>query len=151
MRVRKLLRPGWLALHVLVLLVAAVLVGLGVWQWRRGGELSSLRSYTYSIEWYVFAGLTLLGYAKICRDSLVADPDEGVLFGTVETVQLSSATGLAVADQWDDDPEVREWNERFAQLHADHAKKQAAVVRRDTERAGRRHGSRRAAVPRELS
>ncbi len=132
---RKLLRPGWLALHVLVLLVAALMVGLGVWQWHRGGQLSSLRSYTYSIEWYVFAGLTLLGYAKICRDSLVPDPDEGVLFGSVEGVQLSSATGLAAADAWDDDPEVAEWNARFAQLHAQHALKESKHARKEAARA----------------
>lgn len=124
--VRRFLRPGWLALHVLVLLAMAVMVGLALWQWRRGGQLSSLRSYTYSIEWYVFAGLTLLGYLKVCRDSLVPDPDEGVLFGSVEGVQLSSATGLASADQWDDDPEVAEWNAQFARLHAQHVQKEAA-------------------------
>ncbi len=123
--VRKFLRPGWLVLHVLVLLAMAVMVGLGVWQWRRGGQMSSLRSFTYSIEWYVFAGLTLLGYLKVCRDSLVPDPDEGVLLGSVEGVQMSSATGLAAADQWNDDPEVAEWNQRFAQLHAQHALKES--------------------------
>ena len=130
---RTLLRPGWVVCHVLVAAGAVVMVLLGNWQWSVGSETGSLRNYSYGVEWWVFAVMAVAGWVKICRDELVPDPDAGVLFGSVEVVQPSDGTGLALADQWDDDPEVAAWNAQFARLHRQHALKQAARE----DRAGR--------------
>lgn len=125
----KLLRPLWLAGHVLVVVAAFAMVKLGIWQWHRAVELSAVRNYSYSVEWYVFAALTLIGWAKICHDELVPDPNAGILFGAVEP-----AISAAEMATWDDDPEVAAWNAQFRALNLRHALKEAGVSEADIAR-----------------
>ena len=127
---RVLLRPLWLTGHVLVAVGLVLMVRLGLWQWDRGVELGSFRNYSYSVEWYAFAVLTLVGWVKICHDELVPDPNAGVLDGAVE-----SPVATAAVVSWDDDPEVAEWNARFRALHLQHALREAGVSEADVQRA----------------
>lgn len=125
-RVPKLLRPGWVLLHLLVVLACVAMVLAGRWQWGRGVELGALRNYSYGIEWYAFALLVLIGWVKFCHDETVPDPDAGVLHGAVEAAV--DTTAVARADQWNDDPEVAAWNARFAELHRNHALREAGLA-----------------------
>jgi hypothetical protein len=124
-----LLRPLWLTGHVLVAAGAVVMVKLGLWQWDRARDLSSIQNYSYAVEWGVFALLTVLGWAKICHDELIPDPNAGVLFGAVEPA-VSSAEMAA----WDTDPEVAAWNAQFRALHLRHALKEAGLSEADVAR-----------------
>jgi hypothetical protein len=106
----RLLRPSWLLLHVLVVVALYVMVRFGMWQWGRGVDTGSLRNYSYGIEWYVFAVLTLAGWVKFCYDE--TDPAE-----PVERPAPPPAT-LPVAEpvSYEEDPELAAWNARFADL-----------------------------------
>ena len=108
---RPLFRPGWLALHALVLVALYVMVRLGSWQWGRGAELESLRNYSYGLEWWAFALLTVVGWVKFCLDE------------TAEPVQEQPATpvpaaAVPVVPAMDavDDPELAAWNAHLAEL-----------------------------------
>jgi hypothetical protein len=124
-----LLRPLWLIGHVLVALAAVVMVKLGIWQWHRAQDRDSLQSYSYAVEWVVFAVLTLVGWAKMCHDELVPDPNAGVLFGAVEP-----AVSSAEMASWDTDPEVAAWNAQFRALNLRHALKEAGLTEADVAR-----------------
>jgi hypothetical protein len=126
-----LLRPHWVFLHLLVVTACVVMVELGRWQWRRGGELDALRNYSYAVEWYAFAVLTLVGWTKICHDELIPDPEADVLHGAVEDPVRTSELALAEDAA---DPEVAAWNRQFAELHLKHALKEAGISERDLQR-----------------
>lgn len=125
---RVLVRPAWLAGHVLVVVGCVVMVRLALWQWHRGEELDALRNYTYGVEWYAFVVLTVVGWLKICHDELIPDPDAGVLFGAVEP-----AVSSAEMASWDDDPEVAAWNAQFRALHMRHALKESGLTAQEVE------------------
>ena len=107
---RPLLRPGWLVLHVLVLVALYVMVRLGSWQWGRGDELDSLRNYSYGLEWWAFAVLTVIGWVKFCLDETAEEPEEPAVAGPVVTT-----TVVPVVSE-EDDPELAAWNARLAEL-----------------------------------
>ncbi|MCW2621705.1 MAG: hypothetical protein JWL64_1307 [Frankiales bacterium] len=130
-----LLRPQWVVLHLLVVAACVVMVELGMWQWRRGGELHALRNYSYCVEWYAFAVLTVVGWLKICHDELIPDPEAGVLHGAVE--DPVRARELALAEDAAD-PEVAAWNRQFAELHLKHALKEAGLSPRALARDRKR-------------
>ncbi len=108
---RPLLRPGWLVLHVLVLVALYVMVRLGAWQWGRGEAMDSLRNYSYGLEWWAFAVLTVIGWVKFCLDETAETPE----------VQVDAAPApvpaavVPVVDE-EDDPELAAWNARLAEL-----------------------------------
>lgn len=114
---RQLLRPGWLALHVLVAAGLVVMVRLGGWQWGRGVDTDSLRNYAYGLEWWAFAVLCLIGWIKICRDE--TSPERAVAAEPApEPVQAVPVPAAADADGADgaDDPELAAWNAHLAEL-----------------------------------
>ena len=115
----RLLRPGWLVLHVLVAVVLVVMVRLGMWQWGRGGETGALRNYSYGLEWWAFAVLTAVGWVKFCRDETAPDAAE-----RLARPALPLPTTYVPAVEPDDDPELAAWNARLAEL-----------ARRDAERS----------------
>lgn len=49
---------------------AAVLVmlRLSVWQWHRGEQRRSLQNYSYAVEWFAFAGLSVVGVLFLIRE-----------------------------------------------------------------------------------
>ena len=104
-----LLRPGWLVLHVLVLVALYVMVRLGSWQWGRGEALDSLRNYSYGLEWWAFAVLTVIGWVKFCLDETAEAQQEPVAAVPV------ARTVVPVVDE-EDDPELAAWNARLAEL-----------------------------------
>ncbi len=76
-----LLRPRWLATHVLLMASVVAMVLLGRWQWnvgRTGGSgEGSLLNYGYALQWWVFCGFAAFLWARVVRDErgrrLIAD------------------------------------------------------------------------------
>lgn len=122
----RLLRPSWLFLHVLVLVGLVVMVRLGGWQWSRGGDLDSIRNYSYGLEWWAFAALSLVGYVKICLDETVPAAQQETAEPSVEApgaggwpgaaAHAGSAALFAGLDADDDDPELAAWNAHLVEL-----------------------------------
>lgn len=68
---RILLSPAWWGRHVLMVVLVAAFVFLGRWQWHRAmAPTGSLQNLLYAIEWWVFAGLVVAGWAHLIRDEL---------------------------------------------------------------------------------
>ncbi len=64
-----ILSPRWLALHVLAVVLVAVCLRLGWWQWDRAGE-GNARSIGYALEWPGFAAFVVLVWGYLVRDAL---------------------------------------------------------------------------------
>ena len=109
----RLLRPSWLLLHLLLLVALYVMVRLGMWQWGRGEATGALRNYSYGLEWYAFALLSLAGWAKFCWDETSPGPQD-----EQDEPEEPAAPVLPVAQpvSADEDPELAAWNARFAVL-----------------------------------
>ena len=110
---RALLRPGWLVLHVLVVVALYAMVRLGAWQWGRGVDLGALRNYSYGLEWWAFALLTVVGWVKFCLDETAERP-EGE---PAAPAPVPAAAVTAVPDD-EDDPELAAWNAHLRALAA---------------------------------
>jgi DNA-binding transcriptional regulator of glucitol operon len=68
---RILLSPTWWGRHLLAVVLVVVLSLLGRWQWSRAmASTGSLQNLLYAIEWWVFAGLVILGWALMARDEV---------------------------------------------------------------------------------
>ena len=107
---RRLLTPGWLALHVLALAATAFMVGLGRWQWQRGAALDRLQNYSYAIEWWLFAAFAVFLWVKTMADSLEDRVEEDEPAPVVVVPPPSP-------DE-DDDPELAAYNAHLRALHA---------------------------------
>lgn len=66
---RTLLRPGWVAFHLLTLVIVVAFLRLGWWQLTRAQDGNAL-SIGYAFEWPVFAVFTVLVWLWLCRDAL---------------------------------------------------------------------------------
>ena len=108
----RLLRPSWLAMHVLVAAAMYLMYRLGVWQWGRGEATGSIRNYSYGLEWWAFCVLSLAGWVKFCHDETT--PEGRVT--KVEAPEPAPELPRAVPVLADDDPDLAAWNARFAEL-----------------------------------
>ncbi len=107
----RLLRPSWLLLHVLLVLAVLGMVRLGIWQWGRGEATGSIRNYSYGLEWWAFAALSVVGWVKFCLDETAP--------AAAEREPAAPATPLPRVAQpvsAEEDPELAAWNARFAEL-----------------------------------
>lgn len=116
---RRLVRPGWLALHLVALVGFVCLVGLGRWQWQRAVELGRVQNYSYALEWWLFAAFAVFLWLKTMADTL----EEAV---ETDDEPPSPAMPLPVAAAVDDedDPELAAYNRHLAALHARHQAEQ---------------------------
>lgn len=110
---RRLLTPGWLALHLAAVVVVAGLVELGRWQWHRALETHRFQNYSYAFEWWLFAAFAVFLWVKTMADSL-EDAEEPA--GPPAEVAPLVVLAPTVVD--DDDPELAAYNRRLAALHA---------------------------------
>lgn len=69
-RVRTLLTPRWIVLHIIVLGTLPVVLWLGWWQWRGGFQGHSLQTTGYALQWWVFAAFAILLWLRLMRDEL---------------------------------------------------------------------------------
>ncbi len=90
---RALLKPSWLAMHVLVAALCLVMLRLGVWQWGRGEVRGSVRNYSYGLEWWAFSALTIVGWVKFCLDETADVDTAAVLADSDDEAAHTGATG----------------------------------------------------------
>ena len=70
---RILLSPTWWGRHLLMVVLVVAFGFLGRWQWGRAmSSTGSLQNLLYALEWWVFAGLVVLGWAHLVRDEVRA-------------------------------------------------------------------------------
>jgi DNA-binding transcriptional regulator of glucitol operon len=67
-----MLRPRWLATHVVLLGACALMILLGRWQWdvaaSGGSGEGSLLNYGYALQWWAFAGFAVFIWSRLMRD-----------------------------------------------------------------------------------
>lgn len=126
---RRLLTPGWLAGHTLVLAAVVTMLGLGWWQLTRATGGNGL-SWGYAFQWPVFAGFTGFLWAREVRRVLRGTrdqsdhpagpvPEPAVAGGRGRRVIDRGASGPAEAAFDDsDDPELAAYNRYLAWLSA---------------------------------
>jgi DNA-binding transcriptional regulator of glucitol operon len=129
---RVLLSPRWLALHLLAVVLVAVCLRLGWWQWERAGQ-GNARSLGYALEWPGFAAFVLLMWGYLVRDALRASrererpadattPDSRAS-GTSDDAESAllptdAALAAARAQAEDQDDELTAYNDYLARLNA---------------------------------
>ncbi|HEY8534614.1 MAG TPA: hypothetical protein VIL44_12245 [Micromonospora sp.] len=63
---KRLLTPGWIALHVVTVVLVGTFLALGWWQINRAVS-GNLQSWAYALEWPVFAGFVLFVWFREVR------------------------------------------------------------------------------------
>lgn len=116
---RTLLRPGWVALHLLTLVLVVAFLRLGWWQLTRAQDGNAL-SIGYAFEWPVFAIFTVLVWLWLCRDTLrreraIAPGPAPESPARVPDALVLPAAPAAVADAGD--PELAAYNRMLANLN----------------------------------
>lgn len=108
--VAKLLTPGWLAGHALMVVAVAAMLGLGAWQLSRatGGNMLS---WAYTIQWPIFAGFVVVLWWREVRRTLGGQAAPAVPAVTRHTAPV-------ISDDEADDPELAAYNRFLAWLNA---------------------------------
>ena len=71
-----LLRPWFLLMHVIVVLLFLTTLQLGWWQWERSEARGwSAQNMSYAFQWPVYGLMGLWFYSKMMRMELDRDPD----------------------------------------------------------------------------
>jgi len=117
---RTLLRPGWVALHLLTLVVVVAFLRLGWWQLTRAQDGNAL-SIGYAFEWPVFAVFTVGVWLWLCRDALrrerpVAPASEAASPQRVPDAVVLPVVGTAAVDDGSN-PELTAYNRMLARLN----------------------------------
>lgn len=123
---RRLLTPGWLAGHVLVLAAVATMLALGWWQLTRATGGNG-QSWAYAFQWPIFAGFAVFLWAREARrvgretapGPAATDPAATDPTPARRPRPTSGAAGPAEAAFDDsDDPELAAYNRYLAWLAA---------------------------------
>jgi hypothetical protein len=132
-----LLRPRWLAWHLLMVVSFWGMLWLGDWQFHRALAGNGL-SWAYTFEWPLFAGFAVVFWAKTIKDEFRIK--RGRADGSADTAADSDADDLpviarpvqvrAAAAEDGDDEELSAYNAYLTRLNA------------EVKRHGRWHGLR---------
>jgi hypothetical protein len=115
---RRLLTPGWLAWHALMVAAVVTMLWLGAWQLSRAAGGNAL-SWGYAIQWPVFAGFTVFLWSREVRRVRRGGPAAGAPTAAPGPVITRGASGPAEAAYDDsDDPELAAYNRYLAWLSA---------------------------------
>jgi hypothetical protein len=108
--VRKLLTPGWLAGHALMVVMVVTMLGLGGWQLSRatGGNMLS---WAYTIQWPIFAGFVVVLWWREVRRALHGEP-------AAPAPSVTPRTTPVIEYDEADDPELAAYNRFLAWLSA---------------------------------
>ena len=112
---RLLTSPRWIAVHVGVLVLIAVQLRLGLWQWHRAEGSGGIQSLGYAIQWPIFAIFTLYMWWRTCRDELKPAADRVPVSDDALPGTSARVTAADVDDS--DDPELAAYNAYLASLH----------------------------------
>jgi hypothetical protein len=110
--VRRLLTPGWLAGHALMVAMVGAMLGLGGWQLSRatGGNMLS---WAYTIQWPIFAGFVVFMWWREVRRALQGDAAT-----TGSPPPVAARPAVVSGDDEADDPELAAYNRFLAWLSA---------------------------------
>jgi DNA-binding transcriptional regulator of glucitol operon len=106
--VRRFFAPGWLALHLIALVLIGCFMLAGWWQLTRA-QGGNLQSWAYVIEWPMFAIFVVAMWVRMVRDELRGETDAGTI------VPDRAAPRMEIDDS--DDEELAAYNRRLARLH----------------------------------
>jgi DNA-binding transcriptional regulator of glucitol operon len=116
--VRRLLSPRWLAVHALALVLIAVCLSLGVWQYLRASGGNTL-SWAYTFEWPLFAAFVVWMWVRAVRDHLSQERGEDPYAERrPPPIKAIKAVNRPVLAGDDDDPQLAAYNEYLAWLAA---------------------------------
>jgi hypothetical protein len=116
---RRLLTPGWLACHLLALVLVVGMLWLAAWQLSRAAGGNAL-SWGYLFQWPVFAGFVGFVWAREVRRVLRrSDTDGPAPAGRGPVITRRPATSLAYDDSGD--PELAAYNRYLRWLAANPA------------------------------
>lgn len=144
---RILLSPSWWLRHALMIVLVALFLRLGWWQFTKGeSSRGTLQNLFYGIEWPFFAGCVIFGWSRMIVDDLRGTrsdaasgaPGQAVPGGSAATGSAAPAGGEnsahpelmaraaaastryeSAADDEEDD-ELAEYNRYLAALAAHH-------------------------------
>lgn len=137
---RRLLTPGWIACHVLMVVLTVGMLGLAGWQFTRAAS-GNLLSWGYTLQWPVFAGFVVFIWVREVRRTLLGGEQAPGATATPVTPTASSGpaapttrasspepaatptrrpviTRPAPVHRDDDDPELAAYNRYLAWLNA---------------------------------
>lgn len=115
---RRLLTPGWIACHVLMIVLATGMLALAGWQLARAAG-GNLLSWGYTFQWPVFAAFVVFVWAREVRRTLreTGAPAEGA--AAPPAVRRRPVITRRPADYSDaGDPDVAAYNRYLAWLNA---------------------------------
>lgn len=116
---KRLLTPGWLAGHALMVVMVATMLGLAGWQLSRatGGNMLS---WGYTFQWPIFAGFVVYLWWREVQRALRGEPEParpGPDGGHRPVIARHSVAATAAYDDADD-PELAAYNRYLAWLSA---------------------------------
>jgi DNA-binding transcriptional regulator of glucitol operon len=75
-KLRPLLTPGWLSLHVISLVLIVTMVLLGRWQLDVSNAKGfSLQNFGYALQWWAFSIFVVWMWVRVVRDRLFGRPE----------------------------------------------------------------------------
>jgi len=108
---RLLVTPRWLVRHVLLAGALGVCWWLGRWQLGRAFDRDSLLNWSYALEWFLFAGFSVLCWGWLLRDELRGDrSDDEPPAPAVEQPRAQPVSE-------EEDPELAAYNRMLADLN----------------------------------
>jgi len=121
---RFLLQPKWLGWHVLMVVCFWGMLWLGDWQFHRAMSGNAL-SWAYTFEWPLFAGFSVVFWAKTIRDEFRIRrgeaPDPGRFAaeaaGLPDGLVVGSVQAATAGQDADDDEELSAYNAYLTRLN----------------------------------
>ena len=117
--VRRFLTPGWLALHVLAIVLCGAFLGFGWWQFDRA-QAGNDRSWAYTFEWPIFALFVVVMWVKMIRDERAGTapaPKE------IEEPAEAEVKREIIRRQEEEDPALAAYNRYLARLNSGGARR----------------------------
>ncbi len=131
-RLRLVLAPRWIALHLLSIVLIVAMVLLGRWQLDvSNAKHFNIQNFGYAIQWWAFSGFVVVKWVRVLRDAgeradggsradggpqnaeSVAAADEPVAYRRYVMPQSSDSRPST------DDPVLTDYNDYLARLDAD--------------------------------
>lgn len=121
---RRLLTPGWLVAHTLVVVLVVGMLWLGAWQYDRATAGNAL-SWGYTLQWPLFAAFTAyLWLREMGRRRRAGDPSSAsqqptpTAGGSAPATRPPVVTRRAATVVEDDDPDLAAYNHYLDWLNA---------------------------------
>jgi hypothetical protein len=86
--------PGWVALHLLALVLIVTMVLLGRWQLDvSNSKHFNLQNFGYALQWWAFSAFVLVMWVRVVRDGGLPRPDEDGPVTGVSAAEIAEGHG----------------------------------------------------------